>query len=364
MALFVLVGLVSGPVRATHPGPEGRHLAALILIICTGLGWVGWLIGRRGQRPAVSAISVALLGAGGGAMVALSTFGAVVVGVAALCAATLVDLIAAAALTAVGVACAAIAIAVVGHESSRLLTVGVGALLGLLLGVGRRQRHAWARADAELAVARERSAVEHQRAELLGERHRIAREVHDVLAHTLSALSVQMTALDSLVEDGVPAREVRAAIGRSRRLVVEGLEETHRAVRALRDEPVALDERLSALANGEGAAFRIRGRVRPLPPPVGMAMVRVAQESLTNVRKHAPSGAEVTVELLFGESYIDLTVTNTATDWDGVDPARRCAATRGGYGLHGMRERVELLHGTFSAGPKNGFWRVRAEIPA
>ncbi|MBC9729785.1 histidine kinase [Streptomyces sp. TRM68367] len=89
-----------------------------------------------------------------------------------------------------------------------------------------------------------------------------------MLAHTLSALSVQMTALDSLVEDGAATDEVRAAIGRSSRLAVEGLEETRRAVWALREEPVALDEQLTALTESEGAAFRIAvpyGRCRRRP---------------------------------------------------------------------------------------------------
>ncbi|WP_234379697.1 histidine kinase, partial [Streptomyces caniscabiei] len=132
------------------------------------------------------------------------------------------------------------------HGLSGLAATGIGALLGLLLGA----------------------------------RNRLAREVHDVLAHTLSALSVQLTAVDSLVEDGAGAGDVRATVGRSRRLVVEGLEEIRRAVRALRDEPVALDDQLAALAEGTGAALRIRDLARPLPPTADDSW-RLAQEALS-----------------------------------------------------------------------------------
>ncbi|MBE4740813.1 histidine kinase [Streptomyces caniscabiei] len=116
----------------------------------------------------------------------------------------------------------------------------------MLLGAARRQQ--WARewAAAEPVVERQRRLLEHERVELLAEHNRLAREVHDVLAHTLSALSVQLTAVNGLVENGAGAGAVRAAVGRSRRLVVEGVEETRRTVRALRDEPVVLDDQLAA----------------------------------------------------------------------------------------------------------------------
>ncbi|MFE2715278.1 sensor histidine kinase [Streptomyces mirabilis] len=358
-----LAGLLYGAAQATRPGLDGRHLAALVLTVGIGLGWSGWLAGQYTGCPTLSLAAVALLSASGGAMVPLSAFGAVVVGVAALCAATLIELMPAAALGLVGVIAAAVAAAIVGQGFGGLPAAATGVLLGLLVGVARRQQRVRERADAELAVERERSLVEHERAELLAERNRIAREVHDVLAHTLSALAIQMTALDSLVEDGADAPEVRGAIGRSRRLVVEGLEETRRAVRTLRDEPVALDEQLAALADSAGAVFRPSGTVRSLPPTAGMALLRVTQEALTNARKHA-SGAPVTVELVYGETSTRLVVVTTAADESGLAPAGELAATGSGYGLHGMRERVELLGGTFSAGPAGDGWRVEGEVPA
>ncbi|MFF0751777.1 sensor histidine kinase [Streptomyces sp. NPDC004267] len=363
VGLLALAGLVYGAVQSTQPGLAGRGLAASVLVVGMGLGWTGWVVGSRTGRPVLAVISSAVLALVGGAMAPLSSYAAVVVGVAALCAATQLELLPAAALTGLGLVAATVALAVDGEGFAALLAVAAGGLSGLLLGVVRHQRQESLRAQAELAVARERSAVEHERAELLAERNRIAREVHDVLAHTLSALSVQMTALDSLVEDGADTDDVRKAIGRSRRLAVEGLEETRRAVRALREEPVALAERLGSLAAGEGAAFQVGGAERPLPAAAAIALVRAAQEALTNTRKHAP-GTRVTVDLDFRASSTRLTVTNTAPARHHAAPADDLAGTGGGFGLTGMRERVELLGGTLTAGPHEGGWRTRVEVPA
>ncbi|MFF3379491.1 sensor histidine kinase [Streptomyces sp. NPDC002680] len=362
VSLLALAGLVYGAATATRISLGGWYPGGLLLTAGVGLGWAGWLAWRNTERVALALGAILLLAVSGGAMVPLSGFGAVVVGVSGLCAATRVELKYAVVLAGAGVVAAWVAFAVIGHGNVGTLAAAAGAMVGLLLGVSRRQQQARTRADAELVVERERGAVEHERAELLAERNRIAREVHDVLAHTLSALSVQMTALDSLVESGADAPAVRAAIGRNRRLVVEGLEETRRAVQALRDQPVALDEQLSVLATGEGAALRTSGPTRSLPPAAGMALLRVAQEALTNARKHARD-AQVTVELAYGDGHIGLTVTNTAAPGPGQEPPDELAATGGGYGLHSMRERVELVGGTFSAGPDGEGWRVEAEVP-
>jgi signal transduction histidine kinase len=123
--------------------------------------------------------------------------------------------------------------------------------------MGRRQAQDRARQDAELALARERSALDRERADVLAERNHVAREVHDVLAHTLSALSVQMEAVGSLLDDGSPPERVRDAVGRSQRLVRDGLEETRRAVRVLRDEPVDVVAQLALLSEDGNASFRV-----------------------------------------------------------------------------------------------------------
>jgi signal transduction histidine kinase len=231
-----------------------------------------------------------------------------------------------------------------------------GAAAGLTVGMGRRQGQERVRQEADLVLARERTELEHERAEVLSERNRIAREVHDVLAHTLSALSVQMEAIGTVLDDGGEAADVRDAVGRSRRLVSEGLVETRRAVRVLRDEPVDAAEQIARLGADNEVTFRIAGRPRPLPPGAGLALVRVAQEAVTNARKHA-AGVSAGIELCFLEASVELTVDNELATPSAL------AATGGGYGLQGMRERIELVGGSLTAGPHERGWRVHAVVP-
>ena len=252
---------------------------------------------------------------------------------------------------------AAIAVAVTGHDAGVIGSAASGAVAGLVVGMGRRQGQQRVRRDAELALARERSEVEHERAEVLAERNRLAREVHDVLAHTLSALSVQMEALGSLVDDGASAAEIGEVAARSRRLVHDGLEETRHAVRVLRDQPVDVPEQFAGLAEDGVVTVRVEGSPRPLPPAAGLALVRAAQEAVTNARKHAV-GSAVCVTLTFAETQAELTVDNEQT------VASSLAATGAGLGLQGMRERIELVGGSLTAGPTANGWRVHAEVPA
>jgi signal transduction histidine kinase len=181
-----------------------------------------------------------------------------------------------------------------------------------------------------------------------------------VLAHTLSALSVQMEALDSLVASGADGTLVRNGLQRSRQLVVSGLEETRQAVRALRDEPVAVADQVATAASDSGANVTVVGTPRPLSAAHGLALVRVAQEALTNVRKHA-AGAPTTVTLEFLQSSVRVTVANDIS----AGEQSTLASTGGGFGLRGMQERIELLGGSLSAGTSDdaSTWRVEAVVP-
>jgi signal transduction histidine kinase len=314
---------------ATHPGGSGREEV------------------RTGGAAAEA----------GGCSALTHPIGVAVLGVAGMCAASLLDVVPAAAMTAPGVLAAAIAVAVTGHAAGVIGGAASGAAAGLAIGMGRRQSQERVRQEAELTLARQRSELEHDRAEVLAERNRIAREVHDVLAHTLSALSVQMEAIRALIDDGVAAADVRDAVGRSRRLVGEGLEETRRAVRVLRDEPVDAAEQIARLSTDSNAVFQLDGQPRPLPPAAGLALVRVAQEALTNSRKHA-AGETVSLALSFAERSVELTIDNDASGPSAL------ADSGSGYGLQGMRERIELVGGSLIAGPTDDGWRVRAVVPA
>lgn len=357
LRLVWLVGLVYLVATTTHPGGSGRHLAAAILTGTTALGWGAWLVAQHLDDRRLSIVGVVALAISGGALVVLHPIGVAVIAIGGMCAASLLDVAPAAVAVAPGVVAAAVAVVVSGHSASVIASAASGAAAGLVVGVGRRQAQEKIRQEAELALARQRLELEHDRAEVLAERNRIAREVHDVLAHTLSALSVQMEAIGSLVDDGADRDDVRDALHRTRRLVTDGLDETRRAVRVLRDEPVDPAEQIAMVSADADASFELSGESRPLPPAAGLALVRVAQEALTNARKHA-AGARVRVGLTFAEGDVVLTV-----DSAGGAPSE-LAPTGAGYGLQGMRERVELVGGSLTAGPYDEGWQVRAVVPA
>lgn len=361
LRLVWLLALTYAVASATSPGVTGRHLTALVLTATTAVGWGGWLASRHWRDDRLSAISIVVLAATGGVIEAvLNHIGIVVVGVAGMCAASLFELAPAGALAATGVAAAAIAYAVHSSSGTVIVNSASGAVSGVIIGVGRRQQEQRTRQDAELALARQRTEVEHERAEVLADRNRIAREVHDVLAHTLSALAVQMEALDSQLTGGADRSKIQAGLQRSRQLVVTGLEETRQAVRALRDEPVASAEQITVAAQQAGADVRVIGDPRPLTAGQGLALLRVTQEALTNARKHA-AGSDVEVSLEFLVSSVRLTVLNASARAE----QSALAGTGGGFGLRGMQERIELLGGTFTAGPADHGrgWRVQAEVP-
>ncbi|MGZ4595255.1 MAG: histidine kinase [Actinomycetes bacterium] len=212
-----------------------------------------------------------------GDLVLLSPVGVAVLGVAALSAASVLELAPAAAVAGLGLAATAVGVAVTGASVALVGGAATGAVAGIAIGVTLRQQQERLAHAARLALAEQRTELAHERAEVLAERNRIAREVHDVLAHTLSALSVQIEALDSLIVGNAHVSEVREALQRSRRLVIEGLDETRRAVRVLRDEPVAVVEQVAALVRGDGASFQLRGAPRPLAPAPGLALLRVTR---------------------------------------------------------------------------------------
>ncbi|HXP32378.1 MAG TPA: histidine kinase [Acidimicrobiales bacterium] len=251
--------------------------------------------------------------------------------------------------------------AAVHHRSVSLVVGGVAAALaGLVLGVSRRQMIERAEQGALVAVERERAEVEHARSEVLAERNRLAREIHDVLAHTLGALSVQLEALTALyAASPAQSREVTDGLKRTKSLAGEGLEEARRAVLALRDDSVPLVDQLAALCRGCDAALRVSGDVRPLAPEAVLALYRVAQESITNATKHAP-GAAVPVHLGFDVGSVTLDVANGAASGE----SGPLADSGAGYGLQGISERIKLLDGTVAAGPFPRGWRVSASLAA
>ncbi|WKU49480.1 histidine kinase [Streptomyces sp. VNUA116] len=212
-------------------------------------------------------------------------------------------------------------------------------------------------------LAQERAA---RRAEAesaaLAERARIAREIHDVLAHSLSAQMVHLEAARLLIERGEDPQRVLERVVAARSMAREGLAETRQALSALRGELTPVEEFLRESAAGEGTLLEVTGEPRALPAEAGLAVRRVAQEALTNVRKHAP-GARVEMRFTYLEGWVELWV----RDRGARGASGELGAAGAGYGLLGMRERAELLGGTLDAGPagsgEEGFV-VRLRVPA
>ena len=210
-------------------------------------------------------------------------------------------------------------------------------------------------------------AEEQARTAALAERARIAREIHDVLAHSLAGLTVQLEAARVLLADhGDPGRAL-AHVERAHRLGTEGLAETRRAIAALREDSLPLTGLLTALMRehgdrtGASATFTVRGTPRALRADVSLTVYRAAQEALTNAFRHA-RGSCVEAELRYEPREAVLTVTDSGVDRAGLAPSAPSAS--GGYGLTGMRERAELAGGTLHAGPWGSGWRVELRVPA
>jgi signal transduction histidine kinase len=309
------------------------HLAASVpLLAVAACGWIVWATGERTPRARLGIVATA----GAGAVLAVWTPTALgFVAVAGIAAGSTFELRRAAAIALAAPLALAAASAVHGWSTSLVAGGAAGTLAGLVGGVARRQ-------------AREREAA--------AARTHLARELHDVLAHTLAALSVQLEAADAVLEQG-DIEKLRELLARSRHLVASSIDETAQALRALRDEPVAIAERLAELARSDDVTLRVEGTPRQLPADSGLALYRAAQEALTNARKHAP-GARTEMSLAFTRAETVLRVANAAPS----APAPHAPGT--GLGLQGMRERLELAGGRLDAGAVDGGFAVEAAVPA
>ncbi|THA74733.1 sensor histidine kinase [Streptomyces sp. A0642] len=252
------------------------------------------------------------------------------------------------------------AYAVVGSDDWRTtaLTAGGLCLAGYVL-----RLDAEARGSAQRLLAQERAArAAEAETAALDERSRIAREIHDVLAHSLSAQLVHLEAARLLIERE-PAGEFRdqvlERVVAARSMAREGLAETRQALSALRGEVSPVEEFLRQLVGAEPVEVRVEGERRTLTAEASQTVRRVAQEALTNVRKHAP-GARVLIRLRYQPDAVALEV----SDSGGAGAGGALAVSGSGYGLLGMRERAELLGGSLEAGPGEEGFVVSLRVPA
>jgi signal transduction histidine kinase len=354
-------------VARNAPDTSGRGLVVSVGLVVAVIAFLAWA--ARPDRERGASPDLYVLAAAGGVLVGASPSSAAsaFVFVAVATAGVRAELARVAPLVAVGVLALALSVLVYNGSALAVLAYALGFAASALAASNSRQ--SVLRADqAELLLAQaQRSQEEQLRAARLEESTRIARDVHDVLAHSLSALTIQLEATGVLVEQGADADLVLTRIRRAHELARDGLRETRYAVGALRGDPLPAAAALEALvadyraSADEPIELVIAGDPARLAGPAGQVVVRVVQEALTNVRKHAP-GAAVTVTVHAGGSGEDIVL--RVEDRSPVPVPAPLTHTGGGYGLTGMRERALSLGGTLDAEPTAGGWRVELRLPA
>lgn len=218
----------------------------------------------------------------------------------------------------------------------------------------------------QLVEQQEQARVAREQAAVLAERSRLARELHDVLAHTLAGLAVHLEAarLLTLSIGGDPrlAEQVTAA----QRLARDGIGDAKRAVSALRSEQLpGLDDVPGLIEDarrrGMSISYTVTGRPRPLSGETGLAVYRTLQEAMTNAAKHAGAGAAVTVRLIWTDPEVTVEVSDRGGDQ--VAPPSGDLPS-GHFGLTGLAERAALAGGRLTTGPTAEGWRVRLTLPS
>lgn len=351
LVLAVLATAVVLAARVSHLGGSRWPLAVLAALVALAA------VGVRRRWPLVAVFLVAV------AVVAESS-PALVVG------ATLVTVYSVAAQLGrrdTAIACLSIAVAFLVGQAAWgyahnglppvLLAVAVAGAIGLYVGVRRASTVERERLEqAQETLVAERTAAD--------ERVRIARELHDVVAHTLSLIVVQSEVLSTRITN----KELRATAFAVAELGREAMGELHRTLDLLRggDEPAerrpqpTLDdlERLVAQTREGGLAIQliVAGQPRPLPPGLEVSAFRIVQEALTNVRRHA-TASKVEVRVRYGTDALEVSIED-----DGSGAAAAGGAE--GHGVRGMRERAAMLGGALSVGPLDeGGYRVSVILP-
>ena len=406
--IILVIVVVTVPFSTPHFGEGGQGIAIAVTLAVSAVAWAIWNF--AGDRPRLWIVMLAVMGAAGGALAGLSSLStAVAVGfVVAVSAGARLSAEVSVAIVAETVAAFLIAGLVSGTPAQAIIGWTAGFIGMWAFGLTRRAYLLRAvEAEQALEQARRAHAAETQAA-ALAERARIAREIHDVLAHALAAVSVNLQAaeglLDAVPDKGPELAKVVECVERAGALTKEGMAEARRAILALRDDsagaragyaagrpgPLArrqpprrpaggargcrgppdppaerLTPRLRALADEHRAAgdtaveFTVAGTPRPLGAERALTAYRTAQEALTNARKHAP-GQPVRLTVTYTPDGMTLQVSNPLPPPGTEGPLARAGA---GYGLTGLRERAALADGTLTAAAEDGQWKVRLRLP-
>jgi signal transduction histidine kinase len=335
------------PGWATAAAPVGLLIAA----------WAAWAFYRttlaHRLRPSLALFALFLLLAGATQAVGFSGPAVVLWCGCAVTALERLPLVAAVPATAISLGAFVLV-----NDDGWLTTAAV--VVGLCLSGYVLRLDAEARGSAQRLLVQERAArAAEAESAALAERSRIAREIHDVLAHSLSAQLVHLEAARLLIERGADREQILERVVAARGMAKDGLDETRQALSALRGELTPLEDFLRDLVESAGGAkLTVEGTRGPLPAEASQTVRRVAQEALTNVRKHAP-GAKATMRLAYRPDEVALEV----RDSGGSGPHGELTVSGSGYGLLGMRERAELLGGSLEAGPQEEGFVVTLRVP-
>jgi signal transduction histidine kinase len=370
--LLVLAGVVTFTAR--HPGRAGlavqiTGLAIAAVLLVRWMPGDRWASARARYGPLlpyalavmILACSIASATRTGGVFNLLSA-------TTALSAGSDMGLAAGCAITGIGVAATDLTGAAAGAGSA--VMIGYPLVLALCLVLGRNLRASRVHAEQSAVLLAQAGQLREEQAQVaaLDERARIAREIHDVLAHSLGALGLQIQVARAILTERHDEEQAGEILSQAQRMADDGLTETRRAIQALHGQMLPLPEGLAELStehelrHGTAVSFTISGEPRSLPADAQVAITRTAQEALVNSAKHAP-GQPIQIRLGYCARSTTLTVINHLDDDPAAGSGPRLATANGRYGLAGMRERLLLLDGSLAAGPDGGDWAVVAQVP-
>lgn len=258
-----------------------------------------------------------------------------------------------------------------------LTSLTIAGFAGLTM-LTQRLREANEQAERHLEEL-ERTRAAELRATALADRQHLAREMHDVLAHSLAGLMLQLQGARLLAAEHSDDPRLPEAIERAHQLGRSGLDEARRAIEMLRGEDPPGPDQLATLTRrceedlGIPCRLTVRGEERDLSPGARLALYRAAQEALTNVGKHAACPERVEVTLGYADDVVTLAIedfaatahaSTAAEAADSEDLTDLSDLADRGYGLTGMRERAELLGGTLETRAGTTGFLVRVTVPA
>lgn len=378
-ACAVILALVGAGAGSVMVGKSAPVIAAAAVALTVAIAGIGWILVSRLPRKTPDLVVLTAAGLAGAALIGLlpSSPAYLVIFVVLMALGLGYDFVPA--LVAAFIVLAASNLAALlakGPSGGTITSNDIGGAFFFAIGAFTRSNvAAKARAEHLLAELRASQAAQAEAAALT-ERTRVAREVHDILAHALSGLVLALDTAELLGRRGDADAETMARIleqvARAQRIARDGLADTRRAISALRGDelpgPALLDRlvRQTSEATGIRATLTVTGEQRPLSPEIGLTLYRTAQEALINSAKYAGRGGAAELRLAYSAGNVTLEIADFRSPAAGPPQSR--GLTFGGYGLTGMRERAELLGGQLTAGPtEEGFrvllWLPTADVP-